>query len=59
MIPLGYEIIGDMVPRVRSIWGVPDRRDIGPQYELDAMHGTLTAVGQASSDSYMFISFVY
>ena len=27
MIPQGYEITGDMVPRVRNILGVPDRRD--------------------------------
>ena len=30
MIPQGYEITGDMVPRVRNILGVPDRRDTGP-----------------------------
>ena len=29
MIPQGYEITGDMVPRVRNILGVPDRRDAG------------------------------
>ena len=29
MIPQGYEITGDMVPRVRNILGVPDRRDSG------------------------------
>ena len=29
MIPQGYEITGDMVPRVRNILGVPDRRDTG------------------------------
>ena len=28
MIPLGYEITDDMVPRVRNL-GVPDRRDTG------------------------------
>ena len=30
MIPQGYEITGDMVPRVRNILGVPDRRDTAP-----------------------------
>ena len=34
MIPQGYEITGDMVPRVRNILGVPDRRDTGPRSEV-------------------------
>ena len=33
MIPQGYEITGDMVPRVRNILGVPDRRDTGTSYK--------------------------
>ena len=37
MIPQGYEITGDMVPRVRNILGVPDRRDTGPTEGRDVV----------------------
>ena len=39
MIPQGYEITGDMVPRVRNILGVPDRRDTGT-YLIVALGGS-------------------